>query len=451
MKHDIFISFKYHDKDGNETLDFRMASELEKKLSAIGFNPFFSKVSLQADGASNYKKAIDEALDDAKILILAVTSVENANSDWVRYEWDSFSNDILSGINPDGKIFVLVDSVPASSLPRALRQVQVFDYSQNQMDELISHVKNALGVPVLEPQGVQNQYIKPPAHKIASTYSYGDRGEKKRLEIQASLESKHDREYIEQLISKIDKEKIYVLDLGCSAGYVTSKVFSEMERVEMVVGIDKFEKCITDFNNEIGSEKFVGICLNAEAPDFSDALEDEMDRLGIESFDIVFSALCMHHLGDPKNVLKIIRRHMSKNGYIYIRSCDDGQDIAYPDENDYIPTLIEKTSALPGVSDRFHGRKMLEQLQRAGFREIRSINYCLDTIGRDADERYCLFCNSYLWRKNYFKRQLDNAPDVAENITNYSWALTALEELEELFNLPSFYYCYNIPICIARA
>lgn len=45
----------------------------------------------------------------------------------VRYEWDSFVNDILSGVKPDGQIFGYVENTSISSLPRALRPSKVFE------------------------------------------------------------------------------------------------------------------------------------------------------------------------------------------------------------------------------------------------------------------------------------------------------------------------------------
>ena len=80
---------------------------------------------LEAMGAAEYKGTIDDALDEAAVLVAVGTSPENLNSRWVRYEWDSFFNDVISGIKPEGKVFSLISSFEPAQLPRALRQTQL--------------------------------------------------------------------------------------------------------------------------------------------------------------------------------------------------------------------------------------------------------------------------------------------------------------------------------------
>ena len=52
-------------------------------------------------GSSRYKADIDKALDTAKLMIVVLTKVEYAFSQWVQYEWDSFYNDYLSGVRKE--------------------------------------------------------------------------------------------------------------------------------------------------------------------------------------------------------------------------------------------------------------------------------------------------------------------------------------------------------------
>ena len=58
---------------------------------------FLSTRWLEERGEAQYKMAIDTALEAAQVLIAVGTSVANLESRWVRYEWDSFFNDILCG------------------------------------------------------------------------------------------------------------------------------------------------------------------------------------------------------------------------------------------------------------------------------------------------------------------------------------------------------------------
>lgn len=97
---EVFISFKNLDPDGKPTRDSELAKDIYDFLSAQGLRVFFSNVSLEKLGVAAYKKAIDSALDSAKVLIAVGISGENLDSQWVRYEWDSFLNDILSRVKP---------------------------------------------------------------------------------------------------------------------------------------------------------------------------------------------------------------------------------------------------------------------------------------------------------------------------------------------------------------
>ena len=87
---------------------------------------------------------IDSALDKAKILVVVCTNPDYVQKGWVNYEWDSFSNDILSDIKPDGKIFSYIDKVNIHDLPRTLRQQQVFVEKENSLDDICSYIINAL-------------------------------------------------------------------------------------------------------------------------------------------------------------------------------------------------------------------------------------------------------------------------------------------------------------------
>lgn len=441
-KYDVFISFKHHDAYGNVTPEYYIAKQLKEILEKNGLRTFFSEITLQELGAYDYKKVIDSVLDQVNILIVVAASLAHVDSEWVRYEWDGFYNDILSGVKPDGKVFTLLQDISVCDLPRSLRRVQAFDYKNDGLEAVAK---------VLESIKKQNSsMISNVSDPVGSSYSYADTGEKKRLEIQATLESKKDKQLIPAILEQYNHKALNILDVGCSAGYVTYKVFSEIDGIKNIIGIDKFETCIEDFNREIQDERFQGFSINVESGDFEERLSEVMDKRDIDGFDFIYSALCFHHLNDPKHVLKKLKKFLKDDGYIYIRTCDDGQDIAYPDEENRIDTLIRKTMELNGVSDRYHGRKLFSQLQKSGYKNIRTCNYCIDTIGKTVDERYSLFCNSFQWRKNYYKHQIDGETNLSQAVRQYNWCCKMLDDLEELFYDSGFYYCYNIPIFIAQ-
>ena len=142
--YEVFIAFKHLDNDGTETPDSILANKVFYYLTERGLKVFNSNISLERHGISEYKKSIDGALEMAKVLVVIGTSIENLNSEWVRYEWDSFFNDILCRLKPEGRIFSYIDGLSPKELPRALRQNQCIIHSNESLEHLYFFIKNAL-------------------------------------------------------------------------------------------------------------------------------------------------------------------------------------------------------------------------------------------------------------------------------------------------------------------
>jgi hypothetical protein len=145
-EYDVFVSFKNLDGDGTPTRDSLLAKGIFDSLSSRGLSVFFSNVTLEQLGAAAFQKAIDDSLDSARILVAVGTSRKNLDSEWVRYEWGGFVNDILSGLKPEGRVFAYVEGMKPSGLPRGLRQTQVIAHGPGSEDRLYSFIANALGI-----------------------------------------------------------------------------------------------------------------------------------------------------------------------------------------------------------------------------------------------------------------------------------------------------------------
>ncbi len=140
----VFLSFKNTDANGAYTKESAMAKELYEELMRRGIHTFFSNVTLEIMGAAHYKKNIDDALDECQVLIVIGTSPENVTSKWVEYEWDSFYNDILSGIKKDCSVFSYIDGMSPQALPRTLRHLQVFEKTKNSLGDICTYIENSL-------------------------------------------------------------------------------------------------------------------------------------------------------------------------------------------------------------------------------------------------------------------------------------------------------------------
>jgi TIR domain len=142
-KFDIFISFKNLDGAGRETRDCWIAKQISTALASSGWSVFFSLDSLERLGTSAYKAVIDDALDQASVLVVVGTSRENLESPWVRYEWDGFINDIIGSAKPEGRVFTILENLLPRDLPRGLRQFKTFQYSDSEIGKLIRYIAAA--------------------------------------------------------------------------------------------------------------------------------------------------------------------------------------------------------------------------------------------------------------------------------------------------------------------
>lgn len=445
IKTKVFLSYKFHDNEGNILPDYYMAKELYERLSALGISTFFSDKTILALGNSNYKQLIDSHLDEAEMLVVVATSPDNCNSNWVRYEWDSFYNDLLSE-RKKGELLSFLDTDNVGDYPRTIRSLQVFKKNENGLEGIVSFIKNYFGY--TENNTYAAPEFKGSAYNYDGVYELGD--ERKRLMIQGKVESKKDYPYISELLP--NRDKVYnILDVGCSMGSVTVDVFGAFKDKVKVIGVDKFDKCVSGFNDNtpdnMSAEK-----LNFEDEDWQIKLAEIMKKHNVESFDLIYCALSLHHMSDSAGVVKKLWKKLSNNGYIYIRTCDDALKIAYPNEK-YVYDILSKTAAVPGVSDRYHGRKVYSMLYRAMYKNIRIKSFLIDTEYKDMDERYALFYSAFVWRKNYFKNMLDRAKTKAEidkAMKEYNEIMSLLDKIENLFMDSSFYFGYYVTIAIAQ-
>lgn len=285
-----------------------------------------------------------------------------------------------------------------------------------------------------------------------SMYSSSYATENKRLKIQSNIFRDLDLRAFREVLDPYEATSdLMGLDLGCASGHITNDRFGTyLDRFRHVVGIDINGVKIEEANNGEYGSKFSFHELDVESSNFEDDIEAVLQQHGEEQFDIIFSALTLHHLANPQKALFKLRKLLKKGGYILLRGSDDGTKIAYPDEQNLVATLIRMTQDIQGASDRENGRKLYSQLWESGFRDIRVLHQVNDTAGRSPEEREALFQQSFSYRKNNFKKRLEQHPNDPQFREEYEWVRDALEELEMKFANEGFYYMELATIAIGR-
>jgi len=275
----------------------------------------------------------------------------------------------------------------------------------------------------------------------ASSYAPTDLNEAKRLSIQGGYSLDVDMAAFKHALRILPNDKdLVALDLGCARGNITKSRFGSFSVFKKVIGIDVNEKTIQIAQDKEGDEVFEFHRVNIESHDAEGVLNSILESSGVEGFDVIYSALTLHHLGNPLGALRKLRKLLNKGGVIILRGSDDETKIAYPDEDNLVSDIVRETCLLPTVSDRLNGRKLYHQLWKSGYRDIELFNKTTDTAGMDIDERIGLFMQSFSYRKNYLARLVEQYPDEPKWQEKLEWMQEALEALEIEFESEDFYY-----------
>ena len=173
--------------------------------------------------------------------------------------------------------------------------------------------------------------------------------DKKRLNIQAEALASFDSLLLDPFCET--EEKISILDAGCANGYVTYSRFSKYNNA-YVTGIDIDKGSIEEADTNYGNERFSFFQKNIHELDVED-----------EKYDLVFSALVIHHLANQELVISKLWKSVKVGGALVIRGADDGLKLNYPYSPE-LDLLIAETHKIKGGSDRLFGRKMYTYAKR---------------------------------------------------------------------------------------
>lgn len=251
-KYDVFISYK-NTNNGIQTEDSAMAKELYEFLTEAGIRTFFSGQSLAVLGADRYKEMIDDVLDECSVLIVVGTSIENIKSSWVKYEWDSFYNDILME-KKRGKMFSYIDHITPYNLPRTLRNLQCFEKKSSSLENILNYVRNALASVV---DSEEKQLSNKPSQKILGQNANLLNGSTHKLLQFANLIACGDSsgQYVNPYISDEMADLIakntgplreYNAEICMNNGI--NPVIYEVFLAQKIARINKPESCIKSFN-----------------------------------------------------------------------------------------------------------------------------------------------------------------------------------------------------------
>lgn len=89
---------------------------------------------------TDFGREIDDALDSAHFLIAVASSPEYLLKEWVKFEWDGYHRDILSGKKRDAALFSVISGFSPLDLPRALRHREAIVCEPTQLEAKLQHI-----------------------------------------------------------------------------------------------------------------------------------------------------------------------------------------------------------------------------------------------------------------------------------------------------------------------
>lgn len=275
--------------------------------------------------------------------------------------------------------------------------------------------------------------------EIHSGYDPSIKLERRRLKRQAAYSEAHDAQTFSYALERIGPRKELIgLDVGCADGYVTEIRFKPEFAFSKVIGLDRNQSLIDKVSAE-DHGIFRYHHLDIEARSFDDDIQDLMEEENIKEFDVIFSALTLHHLKNPVRLLMKLRKYLRKGGAIILRGVDDGGMMAY-DDNGLVEEILGDCLRQASVSDRYHGRKFYPWLRSVGFSDIKMFYQLDDTTRMDSEERLDFFHYYFDFRQSYTAKAVEREPDNPQFIEDHERMLTNLDKMEEMFLRPDFYF-----------
>lgn len=246
-----------------------------------------------------------------------------------------------------------------------------------------------------------------------------------RLQLSAAMHRNQDERNIDRIVDRLeesDVEQPYrILDAGCGYGNVTQSRFGDDERFE-VLAIDN-EKGIL----EVAKERYPAQNVEYRWLDAND-----VGKADLGTFDMVFASYLFHHTANQESILSLLWNLVREDGVMMVRSCDDGQHIHYPPNED-MEWIVERTDSIPGSSDRTHGRRLPTQMKRLS---PTPVDVWLDlenyhTVGRDSSERRDYWTVFHSNRLHYAKVRAEREDATSKDKQLYEKMTERMDELED--------------------
>ena len=284
--------------------------------------------------------------------------------------------------------------------------------------------------------------------RLSEGYDYDEcfDTERERLKIQSSILRNFDMPIIHDIFD--NRANVTVLDIGCNEGDNAMDKLSGFN-ITNYVGIDRSEVAIKEAIRKYGDDMTHFYKLDVTSPKFSVDLCSILQRLRIDTVDVITISMVLLHLEDPASVLGALYPFLSKGGVIFVRDIDDRDNKASPDTNKMFDRGYEIPNRCPTSGNRHVGRNIGGWLSSAGFSNVRCVRRGLSTVGMSDNEKLALYDTYFGFFMEDAIENVNRTEGSEQALADLGWCTYYLPKIKELFLVKGFTFTLGFTTYIA--
>lgn len=432
-QYDVFVSYSSDDL----WIVSKIIDYLENTVE-VGLKCFYANRDIPT--GVNYPRAIVDALDSSKMMVLVFSESSN-KSEHVDRELE------LACEEKKPVIAFKISDVKLEGAKRyylkSLNWIEAFENTESMFKKLYLDICKVVGINSTKVVSASTNNIR---YKN-NYFKIDDDKELERLKIQMKLLENFDSDVYDRILE--GRNKIRVLDIGTNCGETIMNRLGARDNVEIIIGIDINEGAITAANSHYKGTKGYFYQLDIESPNFISELKTIMRIHKIEKFDLINMSMLLLHIENPQRIIREVQKILVDGGRIFIRDIDDGLNIAHPDYSNIFKRTIDICSKNIESGYRNSGREIPTLLTKAEMCDIKLEKMGINSLGMNYDEKDALFNTYFSFILSDTRNRYEKAPHKRENKEDYEWLESVYERLEEEFHEPYFFFSLGFVIFTA--
>ena len=255
-----------------------------------------------------------------------------------------------------------------------------------------------------------------------------DEVELKRLMVQGRLLSEYEQPIYQKVID--GRKGLTLLDVGCNNGWKTKERFSD-KNFKKIIGIDCLDLLVEQARKQFGNEVLSFYACDVATEDFTEKLQQIMQKENIHAFDIIHCSFMLMHTKEQEDILKRLKTFLAPGGKLIAIEPDDSTSYMNPDPDGIYKEFLQVLSADPYAGKRNMGAELPGLFLNSGYTDIQLECSEIASSGNEITKKehiFDTFC-AYLLEDLILLRQ-----DAEGNSyqTEWEWVQKNLDKLRQL-------------------